>query len=313
MITSVTLNTSIDKAYFMEKTIENGTVMRVSAVRNSAGGKGLNVARAAKLCQAEVLVTGFAGGFNGQYLEHLLDEDGISHDFVRIAGETRSCINIIDPTYHSTEYLEPGCEITPAEEQSFLTRFPEIISSSNIVTISGSIPKGINNDIYYHLICLAKNLGKKVLLDTSLEPLKRGLRALPTLVKPNKDELEALFQVKIKGLEDVIAYGEKIYNMGIPYVVISLGKEGALLFCNEGIFQGIPPEVEAINPVGCGDTMLGAFAAAFDKNCSPKESLRYAVAVATASAMSPHTGDFSLEQYDKIQNLITIHTHDIRR
>ena len=130
MITTVTLNASIDKAYFMEKAIENGTVMRVATCRNSAGGKGLNVARTAKLCGADVQATGFAGGFNGKYLQHLLTLDQIPHDFVEVEGETRSCINILDPKYHSTEYLEPGFELTAADEQEFMARFPEIIKDS---------------------------------------------------------------------------------------------------------------------------------------------------------------------------------------
>ena len=70
MITTVTMNTSIDKAYFMDHEVQNGTVMRVSRCRNSAGGKGLNVARAVKLCGEKVQATGLAGGFNGKYLEH---------------------------------------------------------------------------------------------------------------------------------------------------------------------------------------------------------------------------------------------------
>ena len=101
MITTVTLNASIDKAYYMESSIENGTVMRVKAVHNSAGGKGLNVARAVRLCGEEVLATGLVGGYNGKYLEALLDKDGVSHDFVHIQGETRSCINILDEAYES--------------------------------------------------------------------------------------------------------------------------------------------------------------------------------------------------------------------
>ena len=118
MITTVTLNASIDKAYYMESSIENGTVMRVKAVHNSAGGKGLNVARAVHLCGEEVLATGLVGGYNGKYLEALLDKDGVSHDFVHIQGETRSCINILDREYGSTEYLEPGFEVdeSTAEE-----------------------------------------------------------------------------------------------------------------------------------------------------------------------------------------------------
>ena len=86
MITTVTLNASIDKAYHMECSIENGTVMRVKSVHNSAGGKGLNVARIVHLCGEEVLATGLVGGYNGKYLEAMLTEDGIAHDFVYIDG-----------------------------------------------------------------------------------------------------------------------------------------------------------------------------------------------------------------------------------
>ena len=55
MITTVTLNASIDKAYHMTEKIENGTVMRVAKTDNSAGGKGLNVARVIKLHAEENL------------------------------------------------------------------------------------------------------------------------------------------------------------------------------------------------------------------------------------------------------------------
>lgn len=93
MITTVTLNASIDKAYVMDKPIQNGTVMRVSKCHNTAGGKGLNVARAIKTCGEDVLATGLVGGYNGRYLERLLEEDGVAHQFGKIQGETRSCIS----------------------------------------------------------------------------------------------------------------------------------------------------------------------------------------------------------------------------
>ena len=143
MITTVTLNASIDKAYHMTEKIENGTVMRVAKTDNSAGGKGLNVARVIKLCGVDSKATGLVGGFNGQYLESLLDADGIKHEFGHIQGETRSCINILDPGYGSTEYLEGGCNVTKEEEADFLNKFPEIIKDSDVVTISGSAPKGM--------------------------------------------------------------------------------------------------------------------------------------------------------------------------
>lgn len=162
MITTVTMNTSIDKAYFMDHEVQNGTVMRVSRCRNSAGGKGLNVARAVKLCGEKVQATGLAGGFNGKYLESLLEKDEVQYQFLHIAGETRCCINILDECYGSTEYLEPGCEVAAEEEDRFLQRFPEIIQKSKIITISGSVPRGISKNIYAKMISKAKEMGKRL-------------------------------------------------------------------------------------------------------------------------------------------------------
>ena len=167
MITTVTMNASIDKAYFMDHTIENGTVMRVARCRNSAGGKGLNVARTIKLCGEKVQATGITGGFNGQYLESMLARDGIAYHFGHMEGETRCCINILDEGYGSTEYLEPGCEISAEEEVKFMEQLPEIVKDSEIVTISGSVPRGMGKDIYAKIITKLKEAGKKVILDTS--------------------------------------------------------------------------------------------------------------------------------------------------
>ena len=306
MITTVTMNTSIDKAYFMDHEVQNGTVMRVSRCRNSAGGKGLNVARAVKLCGEKVQATGLTGGFNGKYLESLLEKDEVQYQFLHIAGETRCCINILDECYGSTEYLEPGCEVTTEEEDGFLQRFPEIIQKSNVITISGSIPRGISKNIYAKMISKAKEMGKKVILDTSGELLKEGIKAKPTVVKPNQDEIELLYEVKIHTIEDVIKYARKIYEQGIPYVVISLGGEGALMVCEEGVFQGKPPKLEVVNTVGCGDSMVGGLAVALERNYTSQEALKFAVAVASANALSPNTGDFKPEICEKILSEVTV-------
>lgn len=306
MITTITLNASIDKAYYMDRAIENGTVMRVKSIRNSAGGKGLNVARVVRLCNEKVKASGLAGGYNGKYLENLLEKDGISNDFDHIQGETRSCINILDKQYGSTEYLEPGCPVTEEEVGKFLERFPDIIGDSSVVTLSGSVPQGMEKDIYQKLISIVKSEGKEVILDTSGELLKKGILACPTMVKPNKDEMEMLFGTKIHGIEDVIANAKRIFHQGIPYVVVSLGGDGALMVCGEGVFQGKPPKVKVVNTVGCGDSMVGALAVALHREEKPKEALRFAVAVATANAMSPNTGDFEPEICEKLINEVEI-------
>ena len=179
MITTVTLNASIDKAYVMQEAIENGTVMRVKEVRNTAGGKGLNVAKIAVICGAEVLATGFAGGFNGHYLESLAAESHVTTHFCHVEGETRSCINILDPKYGSTEYLEPGFSVKEEDFARFLTEFPGVIGKSTVVTMSGSAPVGIPSDIYRRMTELAKEAGAKVILDTSGDYLKEGMKSKP--------------------------------------------------------------------------------------------------------------------------------------
>lgn len=306
MITTVTLNASVDKAYHMEDEIVNGTVMRVKTCRNSAGGKGLNVARVIKLCGADVKATGLIGGFNGQYLESMLDEDGILHEFGHVNGETRSCINILDPKYKSTEYLEPGFVVSSEEIERYLDEFRQIITDSDVVTISGSTPTGLEKDIYQKIVKIIKEEGKQVILDTSGELLQKGLLAKPTMVKPNQDEIETLFDIKVNSLQDVIDAAKKIYDMGIPYVVISLGGEGALIVCSTGIYQAIPPKMEVMNTVGCGDSMVGAFAVALEKKKKPEEALAYAVAVGSANAMSLNTGDFDPELSKEILSKVTI-------
>ena len=311
MITTVTLNASIDKAYHMSESIENGTVMRVASVNNTAGGKGLNVARIVQLCGSEVKATGLVGGYNGSYLEHLLTNDHIPHQFGHIAGETRSCINILDPKYSSTEYLEPGCAVTEEELNYFMEEiFPETIKDSELVTISGSIPKGAPVDTYRRMIEKIKAAGKQVILDTSGALLEEGMKAHPTMVKPNKDEMEMLFSIKINTYQDIVQYAKKIHEMGIPYVVISLGKDGALMVCDKGVFHAVSPSLKVVNTVGCGDSMVGAFAVALEHHFEPEVALKYAVSVASANAMSPETGNFDPDMSRAILEQVTLKNID---
>lgn len=300
MITTVTLNVSVDKAYKIKGAVRPGTVSRVEECRNTAGGKGLNVARIADLCGEKVTAAGFVGGFNGGYVKQMLTEDGIPNCFTEVKGETRSCINILAEDGTSTEYLEPGAPVDQQEWERFLKDFGILVSKSRVVTISGSIPKGLKKDCYRELIREVRSHGKQVILDTSGEYLEEGLKEGPTMIKPNQEELSALLGIKIQTREELIEAGKGLRDQGIAYVVISLGADGALMICEDGIYHGKPPKLTALNPVGCGDSMVGAFAAAFVRNKPPHEALAFAVAVSAANAMNPGTGKFRKEDLDEI-------------
>ena len=300
MITTITLNVAVDKAYVIGKLTDH-TVMRVNRCTNTAGGKGLNVAKVVHLCGEEVQATGFVGGFNGAYVEDMLKKQNIPSRFVHVQGETRSCINVLDEDGGSTEFLEPGEPIRPEEVQEFLDQFDDIIADSSVVTISGSVPKGVDVTMYAKLIEKIKAQGKKVVLDTSGALLKESIKACPTMVKPNTDEIEDLLGIKVNNHKDLVEGAKKLHEMGIPVVVVSLGGDGAFVVSDEGVFRGQPPKIEVVNTVGCGDSMTAAFAVAFARGLSVQEALRYAIAVSAANAMTMETVSFREE--DRVHNM----------
>lgn len=300
MITTVTLNVSIDKAYKIKGCVESGKVIRVLECNNTAGGKGLNVSRVASLCGEEVLATGFVGGHCGALAEELLEKDNIKNKFTHVKSETRSCINILDENNVSTEFLEKGYPISNEEINAFLHDFDKIIEDSNVITISGSAPQGVPTNIYTTLINMIKDKNKKVILDASGDLLKEGIKALPTMIKPNSEEMENLLNVSINNEEEVIKNAIKLHESGIELVVVSLGSDGALLVCKEGVYHGKPPKIKVVNTVGCGDSMVAAFAVAMERGYSNIDSLKYAISISAANAMTFSTGSFNSEDVDNI-------------
>lgn len=299
MITTVTLNVAVDKLYLVDQ-FETGKVTRVKECSATAGGKGLNVARVASILGERVLAMGFTGGYSGQYVEEMLRRDGICSEFVHVNGETRSCINIIDQNGKSTELLEPGVTVLEKEKTEFKAKFEQMIGGSNVVVFSGSMPLGCGPEFYPELIALAKANGKLVILDTSGENLRQGLKACPTMIKPNKDEIKALLGVDVTGRDEAIAAAKTLHEEGIPFVVVSLGGHGAVLVCDEGVFEGTPPDVKVVNTVGCGDSMVAAFAVSFARGYTVENALQFALAVSSANAMCKQTGFFYPADLQKI-------------
>ena len=292
MITTVTMNASLDKLYRIER-LRDGTVMRVLDVSNTAGGKGLNVAKVAALLGETVTATGFLGGFNGAHVRALLAGTGVEDAFIDGGVETRVCVNVIDgETGSSTEFLEPGLAVAPDRYEAFVERFTGLVARSGAVTISGSLPTGAPEGFYGRLVEIARQAGIPVILDTSGRLLREGVAARPTLVKPNREELAALTGSEQAGEKEIVAAMRGLLTGGLSSIAVSLGAEGCLYACAEGVFRGSVPGVQAVNPVGCGDSMVAAFAVGMARRMPPLETFRLALAVSAASAMDAKTGSF---------------------
>ncbi|WP_417572931.1 1-phosphofructokinase family hexose kinase [Paratractidigestivibacter faecalis] len=294
MIATVTLNASIDKAYQLACPLVDGTVMRVATCIDNAGGKGMNAARAVATCGENVLATGFVGGNNGNLLCELLDAGGIAHDFVHVAAETRCCVNVLDPNGVSTEFLEPGRPVTEQDMDAMTAKIAEVAQRADVVTFNGSAPAGVEKDVYVDLIARVREAGKPCILDTSGELLMRGIEALPTMVKPNTDEIGQILGRSVSSLDEVIAAARELHEHGIAQVVVSLGGDGAVMACDEGVFRGLAPKIDVVNPVGAGDTMVGAFACAMSRGLGCADQLAYAMSCASANCMSASTGHFDM-------------------
>lgn len=296
MIATVTLNTSIDKAYQLACPLVDGTVMRVENCIDNAGGKGLNAARAVATCGERVVATGFTGGNNGRLLCELLDADGIEHDFVHIKSETRCCVNVLEPDGRSTEFLEPGRPVSGEEVAAVRAKVAEIAAAADVVTFNGSVPAGAGANIYRELVGAVRAAGKPAILDTSGTLLVNSLEARPTMIKPNTDEIQAILGRKPESLDEIIAAAREVHEKcGIERVVVSLGGDGAVMACAEGVFRGRAPKIEVVNPVGSGDTMVGAFAVAMARGMTLEDQLAYAMSCASANCLSASTGHFDME------------------
>ncbi len=291
MILTVTLNAAIDKRYDVDD-FAIGQVRRVRRVLASAGGKGLNASRGALLCGQEVIATGFVGGFAGEFVTSEITAQGMRDEFIRVTGETRTCINVIDAQGASTELLEPGVTITDSDLAAFYERYESLLGSVDVVTLSGSTPNGCPTDVYAALVRMARDRGLPVVLDTSGDLLRAGLAALPTVVKPNRDELAALIGSSLTNDQTVIAGARQLAGQGPEWVVVSLGAQGAMAISLHRAVRVSAPPVAAVNPVGCGDVLVGALASGLATGLTVDAALVNAVRCSTAAAAHPETGRF---------------------
>ncbi|MDR2340271.1 MAG: 1-phosphofructokinase family hexose kinase, partial [Deltaproteobacteria bacterium] len=300
MIATVTLNASIDKLYVVDK-LDPGKVSRVRQVEDGAGGKGLNVARVVGLLGERAIATGLSGGHAGARFAELAAAQGLNIDFVGCEGETRACINVRDlETGRNTEFLEPGPTLGAYTLERFYRKFQKLMDGCEVVTISGSLPRGAPVDYYQRLIYLAKSLSKTVILDSSGEALFEGIRARPTLIKPNLEELSWLTGTEIRDLDQALGPAGKLREQGVGMVAVSLGAKGVLVVTADGAYEGIPPTIEVVNTVGCGDSMVAGFAVGLKRGLDIMETIRLAVAASSANAMSLETGHFEESDYNEL-------------
>ncbi|MBL1081839.1 1-phosphofructokinase family hexose kinase [Streptomyces actinomycinicus] len=302
MILTVTLNTALDITYRV-RSLRPHTSHRVSDVVERPGGKGVNVARVLAALGHEVTVTGFAGGPTGQVLrERLTGTPGVVDALVPVHGATRRTIAVVDELCGDTTQLnEPGPQITPAEWGAFLDRYQELLAGVSAVALCGSLPPGVPVGAYASLVRSARALGVPVLLDTSGEPLRRGVAARPDVIKPNADEL-----AELTGSHEPLRATQDARRRGAHAVVASLGAEGLLAVTPEGRWRATPPARLHGNPTGAGDSAVAGLLSGLADHLPWADRLTRAVALSAATVRSTTAGDFDRTAYEELLDRVAV-------
>lgn len=292
MIVTVTMNPSIDISYPLE-TLKIDTVNRTNQVSKTAGGKGLNVTRVINDLGGDVLATGVLGGFHGAFIAEELKKVGIKQDFTPIKEESRDSIAILHEG-NQTEILEAGPTVSAEEQTAFFEKFKELLQKATIVTISGSLAKGFPQNFYQKLVHAAAEQEVKVLADTSGESLRQILKGeqKPYLIKPNLEELEGLLGQKfsLEKLEEIqTALSQPLFE-GIEWIVVSLGKAGAIAKHRDAFYRVTIPTIQVVNPVGSGDSTIAGFAYGLSQKLNTEELLKICMAAGMANAQEKKTG-----------------------
>lgn len=305
-VVTMTLNPALDKTVTIDK-LNQGGLNRVSGIRIDAGGKGINVAKVLKKFSTDTVAAGLIAGFQGQTLLGLLSDENIEAQFLKIQGDTRTNLKIVEEeTNVTTEINEAGFYVNESDLELFKEKLSVLLENASFLVLSGSLPRGVKEDVYSDYINLARSKGVKTVLDADGAALQKGIEASPYAVKPNISELEKLFGRKMSDNSDIVDAGRVLQKRGIEIVAVSMGAEGAILMNKEEVLRVKTFPITPMSTVAAGDSMVAALVFSLMKGYTLKETAKWITAAGTITASKPGTQVCSLEEVQKSIGLVEV-------
>ena len=300
MIYTLTLNPAVDLELQIDQ-FQFNSVVRAGSSRMDCGGKGFNVSRMLRNLGVDSTAMGFIGGYNGERLEAELTALGIQTRFTKISGETRTNVSIVaNNEAQHIKVNEAGPEILPAELSNLIEAVKQNLAAGDWWVLAGSLPRGVDDSVYADLIRLIEGAGAHAILDTSGEALRLGCLAKPSLVKPNLEEAQQLLGLPDAALEQADDWTNALLDLGPKSLVVSLGKQGALLATGEYLGKVESPSIVEANPIGAGDSMVAGIVWRLSLGEPLRQALPYGLACGAATASRSGTELGSLEQVTEL-------------
>ena len=282
MITTVTPNPSLDRTLHLPRFVP-GQVNRATATMVEPSGKGVNVALALHGVGVPVRAVLPVGGSVGREIVLLLDDLGLDHVDVPIADSLRSNISLVEADGRTSKVNEPGPQLSETEVDALCAMTLAHSDTGDWVVWAGSLPGGFTPQRFADAVAATRAAGRLVALDCSGPALEHvlaqeGVR-LPHLVKPNAEELAEVTGRSLSTLGDVADAAQMLLARGVRTVLVSLGRDGALLVDADlpQPLHGTAAVRRVINTVGAGDAFLAGWIAAVQGRAPSADALANAL------------------------------------
>jgi 6-phosphofructokinase 2 len=305
-IVTLTFSPAIDKSSTL-KTLIPEKKLRCSNPKFEAGGGGINVARVIAKLGGEVIAVYPSGGYTGVFFNHLLEKENVPFIPIETKNETRENFVILEESSNKQyRFGMPSNELFENEWKACLATI-ENLKEVDYVIASGSLPPGVPMNVYAQLSKISKKINAKFIVDTSGQALKEAVDEGVFLLKPNLEELGYLLGIENLEIANVEkAAKDLIQKNNCEIIVISFGKEGAMLVTKDETHRITPPNVEVKSTVGAGDSMVAGLVYNLSKNNDLKESLLFGVACGTAATMNKGTELCKIKDIEKIFSALKI-------
>ncbi len=279
-IVTITLNPAIDETVLLAR-FEPGTVNRATDLHRQAGGKGVNVSAMLGRYGIPSIATGFLGEDNPQLFTELFTRHRITDAFVRIPGETRCGIKLIDlASQETTDINFRGLSPSPADLGRLLEGLETLVQPGGWVVVAGSLPEGFGLDAFAQMLARIRAGGAKLAVDTSGAALMTAIRAGVDLIKPNHHELAECLGRGLPDFASRVEAARALQRDAVPQVIVSMGAEGALFLGPESALLASAPPVKVLSTVGAGDSLLAGYLAGLSSGADPAHCAKLATVFA---------------------------------
>ena len=295
----------LDKTIDVKK-IAKGTIHRADGMSMVAGGKGINVSRQLRKLGVDSLATGFLGGETGAIVRRLLDEEGITHDFVATNALTREGLTFREQDGTSTAVFEPSLRTDANCAEELKNKLRVLSRKSSWFVCSGSSPGNEVDGLFREVLGIAQQAGVMGVLDSYGRAFEAGLTACPSLVKPNKHEFEQTFGVRIETEPEFLEALNHLLGKGIQYCIISNGPLPCYAALRGHYWRVIPPKIPTVNAIGSGDAMIAGILYGFSQGWKFQRSLTFGIAAGAANASTWKVASSSLQEIAALEQEVAI-------